>query len=320
MKKYSQQENPATSRPDGGRSVPGTEDGREASVGEKCAAEATAGQASRSSVARRGMTPKRVAGAVLPGGKKSRQQAAAVASAAGGKAGLGNSRWLVESYVPLVRFLGVFLGHGCEVVLHDMSSKEASVLAIANNHITGRREGAPLTDLALRFVASREYEQRDWVMGYSSRSRDGRPLHSATYFIRDEAGGLAGMLCLNMDISDLMQAREALTRMAQALCPDQAGCGAGEEAGAFRPEPGADPCHSETFSESLEDLTEQLITQVITASDVPAKRMTPAEKMDIVRTLHARGVFLLKGTVGLVAGLLSSSEATIYRYLQKISE
>lgn len=211
----------------------------------------------------------------------------------------------IDTYVPLVHFLGAFLGPSCEVVLHDTSSKEQSVLAIANNHITGRKEGAPLTDLALKFVLNREYEHRDWVMGYTALSKDNRPLHSATFFIRDTAGELAGMLCLNMDIADLLTARDILNRMARVVQPEA-------------PEPGTAD-HSEIFSDSIEDLTEQLITQVVQAADIPPERMTAAEKMEIVRTLHTRGVFLLKGTVSVVANLLVASEATIYRYLQKIS-
>ncbi|GEB80630.1 hypothetical protein DDE01_20450 [Desulfovibrio desulfuricans] len=53
----------------------------------------------------------------------------------------------IERYVPLVDFLGAFLGEDCEVVLHDVRNPDNSVLAIANNHISGRRKGAPLTDL-----------------------------------------------------------------------------------------------------------------------------------------------------------------------------
>jgi predicted transcriptional regulator YheO len=114
------------------------------------------------------------------------------------------------------------------------------------------------------------------------------------------------MLCLNMDVSDLRQARELLGRMVQALGIDNSG-------------PKDTDDHSETFSESIEDLTENLIVQVIEGAEVAPERMTAAEKMDIVRTLNARGVFLLKGTVGIVASRLAASEATIYRYLQRVN-
>lgn len=212
---------------------------------------------------------------------------------------------LIDTYIPLVQFLGEFLGPNCEIVLHDTSTKENSVLAIANNHITGRKVGAPLTDLALKLVMDREYEHRDWVMGYVARSKDDSPLHSATFFIRDNDNGLAGMLCLNMDLSDMINARDTLNRIISFVNKDSANAKGVHD-------------HSETFSESIEDLTENLIVQIINGADIPPKRMTAAEKMDLVRILDERGVFLLKGTVAVVADRLAASEATIYRYLQKI--
>jgi predicted transcriptional regulator YheO len=220
-----------------------------------------------------------------------------------------STRSAIRQFVPLVAFLGAFLGENCEVVLHDASAKEKSVLAIANGHISGRREGAPLTDLALKFVVNREYEKRDWVMGYTTRTRDGRPLHSATYFIRGDDGELAGMLCLNMDISDLLQARDMLNKVigAVGLEPSKA---------ELNPDHAA---HTETFSGSMEELTENLIRRVVAEAHIPPERMTVDEKMGIMSTLNAHGVFLLKGAIRVVAEHLAASEATIYRYLQKLN-
>lgn len=216
----------------------------------------------------------------------------------------------IRQFVPLVAFLGAFLGENCEVVLHDASAKEKSVLAIANGHISGRREGAPLTDLALKFVVNREYEKRDWVMGYTTRTSDGNPLHSATYFIREDNGELAGMLCLNMDTSDLVQARDMLNKVIAAV---------GFESAKAKQSPDH-AAHTETFSGSMEELTENLIRRVVAEAHIPPERMTIAEKMGIMSTLNSHGVFLLKGSIRVVAEYLAASEATIYRYLQKLNE
>ncbi|MBI9093186.1 MAG: PAS domain-containing protein [Desulfobacterium sp.] len=210
----------------------------------------------------------------------------------------------IDHYVPLVEFLGTFLGEKCEVVLHDMSSRERSVVAIANGHISGRKKGAPLTDLALQFYKDREHENRDWVMGYTTRSAEGVPLNSATYFIRNGAGELMGMLCLNLDLSVLLTARDSLDTVLKTL-------------GASFAQPKGAPALTENFPLSIEDLTENMICQVIQEADVPPDRMTPAEKQEVVTILNARGAFLLKGTVRVVAEKLVSSEATVYRYLQK---
>ena len=220
----------------------------------------------------------------------------------------------IDNYVPFVEFLGTFLGENCEVVLHDATSKEKSVLAIANEHISGRGVGAPLTDLALKFMVDEVYREKDWMMGYTTEGRNGHILHSATYFIKDSEGELLGMLCLNMDTSDMLAARDLINKVIHSAGFDRSV--RKEDFSSSQPEEE----HSETFPKSMEDLTESLIVRVISDTNILPERMTSEEKMDVVSTLDERGVFMLKGAIKDVAKHLAVSEATVYRYLQKIND
>ena len=56
---------------------------------------------------------------------------------------------LIRRYSLLVEFLGRILGPDYEIVLHDLSRKQPSVIAIANGQISGRTIGAPLTNVAM---------------------------------------------------------------------------------------------------------------------------------------------------------------------------
>ena len=56
----------------------------------------------------------------------------------------------LEPYRVVVSFLGEALGPDYEVVLHDLTSEDGTIVAIVNNHISGRTEGAPLSNMALR--------------------------------------------------------------------------------------------------------------------------------------------------------------------------
>ncbi|MEA4960599.1 helix-turn-helix domain-containing protein [Lutispora sp.] len=60
-----------------------------------------------------------------------------------------------------------------------------------------------------------------------------------------------------------------------------------------------------------------IINRAVISSNVPPERMSPEEKMEIVKQLESQGVFLLKGSVQEVAKHLKASDATIYRYLSK---
>ena len=59
---------------------------------------------------------------------------------------------LLQHYVKLTEFLGQALGPDYEVALHDLTDKNRSIIAIANNHVSGREIGAPLTNVALSIL------------------------------------------------------------------------------------------------------------------------------------------------------------------------
>ena len=55
----------------------------------------------------------------------------------------------LEKYFPLVDFWGEVCGPAYEILLHDVSEPNHSVVKIVNNHISHREIGSPLTDLAI---------------------------------------------------------------------------------------------------------------------------------------------------------------------------
>ena len=65
----------------------------------------------------------------------------------------------LEPYRVVVSFLGEALGPDYEVVLHDLTSEDGTIVAIVNNHISGRTEGAPLSNMALRFIQERTVQR-----------------------------------------------------------------------------------------------------------------------------------------------------------------
>lgn len=205
----------------------------------------------------------------------------------------------------MIKFIASFLGTNCEIVLHDTSNIENSIIAIENNHISGRQVGGSLTDLAINILNSKEYLHRDYLEPYRTKSRDGLDLHSSTYFIKDDDKELIGMICVNLNVTDLVQSASFMNAFISS-----AGF---NSVNPFNPA----PRQTEKFATSLEDLTTSMISDVISGTNIPPSRMTAEEKMHIVNTLNKKGVFLLKGAVADVAEHLETSEATIYRYLNK---
>ena len=44
----------------------------------------------------------------------------------------------LQKYIPLVDFFAAVLGKNSEVVLHDLTDPDHSIIAIRNNHISNR--------------------------------------------------------------------------------------------------------------------------------------------------------------------------------------
>ena len=94
---------------------------------------------------------------------------------------------LLQQYMKLTEFLGLTLGPDYEVALHDLTNKDRSIIAIANNHISGREIGAPLTNMALGILRDRSYEANDYCLQYHGISVNGKDLRSNTFFIKQYA-------------------------------------------------------------------------------------------------------------------------------------
>lgn len=214
---------------------------------------------------------------------------------------------MLESYKKLVDFLGLILGAHCKIVLFDLRLSPPAVVAIANGTMEGGKGvGAPLTRVARDIIESGEWKTCDYKSEFLGRTRKGELLKSSYFFIKD-AGQLIGMLSINSSAAQY-----------QKLCQEILQLGGFASLLALQPaESTAVPAH---FSESFSDVSE-LVSNILGTrfAGIGASRLTQAEKMTVIQALYDKGVFLIKGAVPEVAQALFCSEATVYRYLSKLS-
>ena len=83
-----------------------------------------------------------------------------------------SSNLILQHYIKLTEFLGKALGPDYEVALHDLTRKDRSIIAIANNYISGREVGAPLTNMALSSLRDKSYERMDYHLITASTSTE----------------------------------------------------------------------------------------------------------------------------------------------------
>lgn len=220
---------------------------------------------------------------------------------------------IIQHYIKLTEFLGKVLGPDYEVALHDITTPHQSIVAIANGHVSRRTVGAPLTELAHRILTEKSYETNDYRLNYTGIvMENGNMLRSSIFFIKDSAGTLVGLLCINFDDS---RYRDLSDRLLKLCHPDSfvdTNFVFNEELA--RAEAAPSPA-SESFISSVTQATEEAIAQVVQDSGVPLERLTKEEKLQIISILNDKGVFLLKNAVKQVARQIHSSQASVYRYI-----
>ncbi len=228
---------------------------------------------------------------------------------------------ILQQYTILVEFLGKTLGADYEVVLHDLSSRDFAIIAIANGHISGRKAGGPLTNAAMHMLSSRAYEKSDFLCNYKGMAENGHVLRSSTMFIRDEDGKPIGLLCINFDDYRYKELQEKLVSIVHPAAflegPPAKSLSAPEEADA-PPSKAAQPI-LESFSMDIPALMQKMFDDATVSLTTPIDRLNQYERRDIVKQLNEQGLFQLKGAVSFVARKFSCSNATIYRYLSEIS-
>lgn len=207
-----------------------------------------------------------------------------------------NRRSYLMSYAPMADFIARMNGPKCEVLIHNAQTPEHSVLYITQPSLTDRRVGDGMTDYAVELIERGRYREEPFVVNYVGGTEE-RIFRSSTYFIMD-GEELAGLLCVNVDIGDLLRGRAAMEE-ALLLDPSELSLGKRES---FR------------LGSTAEEQIEQVLSRYAGAR-APSELST-AEKRAVTHALWDRGVFNLKGQVGQVAGLLGVSEKTLYRYLK----
>ncbi|MGN1183269.1 MAG: transcriptional regulator [Faecalibacillus sp.] len=217
----------------------------------------------------------------------------------------------LEPYAKMVDFLGKALGDNCEIALHDLTSKEQEIVAIANNQLSGREVGAKLSNLSIHYLETKQYLNNDFVMNYKTVGPDGKLIRAATYFIKEEGKEMpVGMLCINVNISDL----EYLTATIKKIL------GVKEEKEIeFKMD---NPV--EILSSPLDEMIDMYIKECLEKMGFPsyflAERLNVDEKIKVVKYLQEKGTFKVKGAIVLVAEKLAVSEPTVYRYLKKMDK
>ncbi|MCQ1530320.1 helix-turn-helix transcriptional regulator [Lutispora saccharofermentans] len=206
---------------------------------------------------------------------------------------------ILKALVPIVEGLAQTFGKNCEVVLHDISNPQNSIVAIANGHVSGRTIGGPMSEYGLATLKKAQFDKHK--INYMKKTSDGRVLKSSLMYIKDEKGEVIGFLCTNFDISEITVVKNILNDMIDIDTPGSPG-----------------ESQEESFGSTINEVLSNIVNKTLESFGKPVAFMSKEDKVNIVETLEDKGVFLIKGAVDYVAKVLCVSRYTIYNYLDEI--
>ncbi|MBV8047062.1 MAG: PAS domain-containing protein [Paludibacterium sp.] len=179
-----------------------------------------------------------------------------------------------------------------EVVLHDMASH--TVAYIANNfskRSVGDDSGLDELPAKLETDIIGPYEKLNW---------DGRRLRSISVALRDEAGRIEGLMCINMDISVFESARAALNLF---LSGDRV---------VAQPDV--------LFQDDWQERINQFIHRWLRTRQLSLSILQREHKRELVEALQQEGAFRGRNAANYAANVLGMGRATIYKYLKEMKE
>ncbi len=215
-------------------------------------------------------------------------------------------RLILQSYCSMCESLSHFLGSAYEIILHSLENYEHSAIKVINGFHTGRTEGAPITDLALKMLKKiQENASPEEYENYYTTNRSGSPLKSTTIPVYGEENRIIGLVCINFYLDT------PLSELIRGMFPSTNTVSPAVSS--------ASVVQTESYMNSAEDMIADAVHRI--SQDVYNNHdiATNNRNKEIIARLNADGIFNIKNAVVTCADLLGISKNTVYLHLRNLN-
>ncbi|WP_262177407.1 transcriptional regulator [Saccharococcus sp. Marseille-Q5394] len=209
----------------------------------------------------------------------------------------GEINSILKRYEPIADMIHATFGSNCEVVIHDLSNVQSSLVYIQGN-VTGREVGAPTTEVILKQLRQHGNEVKD-KLGFTTRTTDGKMVKTSISFIRNDEGEVIGYLGINFDITAFSMVNQVIKEFTTVYDAEE-----------------SSNHLDESYAKNIDEVFHHLISSVTLEIGVPIPEMSRNERIRFVQKLEERGAFLIQGSGDRIATVLGVSKQTIYNYLE----
>ncbi len=206
----------------------------------------------------------------------------------------------LKNLFPIIDALSQMFGEShYEFTVHDFRYPESSLCYIKGK-VTERNVGAPLTDRLLSIYRQEGDEARD-VINIMTVTDKGKIIKTSSVFIRDSKGKILGSMGITIDISAAQDISGLFSMLNLTINTESQ-----------KLSPAID------FANDVNTILSDLINQSIFKCEKAPAFLTKEERIELLKDMEGKGVFLIKGAIEEVATNLCVSKYTIYNHLEEI--
>lgn len=206
---------------------------------------------------------------------------------------------IFEHYIRVGEIISEKFSPYLEVIIHDLQDPEHSIIAIFNNHITGRKIGDGTSDIGYKKIAN---ELPDKIVNYENRSPSGAKLKSSSLTIRNGQGKIIGSMAFNFDLTPFENVQDffnTITQTSKSKLDDF-------------------PKQEQFFVWSVRDDLEQALNKYIISNGLQGKALTRKDKLNVVVLMKKEGHIKKRGAMSILSELLAITRPTLYKYLKDV--
>jgi len=208
--------------------------------------------------------------------------------------------YIFENYKIVANLIADTFGNHCEVILHDFSKPQNSVIYTRNNVVTNREVGQSFTEYFVKQVLLSRKFSDDLSTNYIMKGDNDKTIKSSTALIRDVNDKVIGALCVNMDVTYMTGLMDQFVSM-MGMDNDL-----------------VSPDSEVEVVPHIQEIVHDIIDKTIGEQDVDA--LTRDQKIELIRFMNDKGIFLIKGTMDKVAERMNISRVTVYSYLDELKK
>ena len=208
-----------------------------------------------------------------------------------------NNQDILTHYIKVGEIVAEMFSPYLEVIVHDLTNPNNSIIAIFNSHITGRKIGDGTSDIGYKKLSN---ELPDKIVNYSNKSPSGVELKSSSLTIRNDNNKIIGSMGFNFDLSHFVNIREFIDLFSKSVEMEEL------------------PKKEEFFMWSIKTEIQQALNKYLMMNKLQSKVLTRDDKLKVISYMKNKGYISKKGAKTIISELLAISRPTLYKYLKEI--